>query len=176
MQKLHTLLAWLLLLVLAVHLSAGLITLLTPLFIEQRLFARILLGLACLHGVLALWKTVRHKSLRGLLSYGRLNRVFWLRIGSGLAVLALAFVHRLLWVMDTPFGALLLDFEWPSLLVQLLFCGALSVHLVLNIKPLLMDSGLQTAGRTERLCKVAAGLLLLLAALAAVAYFLGVSL
>ena len=72
------------------------------------------------------------------------------RVLSGAAILILAFIHRTLWTIRTPFGVLLRDFEWPSLLAQELLTAALLIHILLNLRPLLMDSGLESGGRLLR--------------------------
>lgn len=172
-QKFHTILAWLLLLLLILHLVMGSVTLLTPIFLVQGQFAYVFMGFVGVHAVLALWKVARRHSLGGLRAYCKANRTYCLRILSGLAVLVLALVHRNLWVIRTPFGVLLKDFEWPSLLAQLLLAAALAVHILLNIRPLLIDSGIDAAGRARKWMTVITVLLLGLSVVGAVAYFMG---
>lgn len=173
MQKFHTLLAWLLLLMLIVHLILGSVTLLTPLFLLQTPFPLVFLAFVCLHAALALCKTLCRGGLRTRLSYPRENARYWLRLTSGGAVLALVWVHRTLWTVATPFGVLPRAFEWPSLAAQLGLTAALAVHCLLNVRPLLMDSGCSGAGRGAKALRVLALLLALLAAAGAAWYFCG---
>ena len=107
------------------------------------------------------------------MAYPRENIRYWLRIASGAAVLALVWVHRTLWTVDTPFGVLPRAFEWPSLLAQLGLTAALAVHCALNVRPLLMDSGLDSAGRSAKLLRLLTVLLALLALAGAAGYFVG---
>lgn len=112
---------------------------------------------------------------RGRTAYARENKSYWLRVFSGIAVLALALIHRTLWTIQTPFGVLLRAFEWPSLLAQLLFVTALTVHILLNIRPLLIDSALDPAGRAGRWMRGLTVALAALAAAGAILYFAGVT-
>ncbi len=171
MQRAHTVIAWLLLLLLILHLVMGSVTLLTPVFLNQRLFAYVFFAVVCVHGLLALWKTVRGKRVRQLTAYGRKNRRYWLRLVSGIAIFVLVLVHRTLWTLQTPFGVLLREFEWPSLLAQLLLVTALGVHVLANVQPLLIDSGIDPARRAGRWMRVLAVLFVLLAVMGACMYF-----
>ena len=174
MQKLHTLLAWLILLLLIVHLILGSVTLLTPLFLLQTPFASFFLARVCVHAVLALVKVFCRGGFRARAAYPGENARYWLRIASGAAILALVWVHRVLWTVSTPFGVLPRAFEWPSLLAQLLLTATLAVHCLLNLRPLLLDSGLDGGGRLAKLLRLLAVLLALLAfGGAAGYYFLG---
>ncbi len=173
MQKFHTILAWLLLLLLIVHLILGSVTLLTPLFLLQTPFALAFLALVCLHAALALFKTLCRGGLRARLAYPRENARHWARIASGGAVFVLVWVHRALWTVSTPFGVLPRAFEWPSLLVQLGLTAVLAVHCLMNVRPLLMDSGLCSTGRGARALRVLTVLLALLAVAGAAGYFVG---
>lgn len=176
MQKFHVILAWTILLLLILHLAMGVVTLLTPVFLLQSGFAYVFFGLVCVHGILALWKVVKGKRPGEVAAYLKENQNYWLRVGSGVAIFVLALIHRTLWTIHTPFGVLLRDFEWPSLLAQLLLVAALAVHVTLNIRPLLLDSGIDTAGKAKKLMRLLTALLLLVAAVGAVCYFAGVSL
>ena len=150
MQRFHVIIAWLILILLILHLIMGSVTLLTPVFLVQSQFATVFLGFVCVHAALAAWKVLRGKGLRSLTAYAGKNRAYWVRIASGAAILIAAFVHRTLWTIHTPFGVLLRDFEWPSLLAQELLTAALLIHILLNLRPLLMDSGLESGGRLLR--------------------------
>lgn len=172
MQKFHTLLAWLLVLLLVLHLILGAITLTTEIHLLQGLLPTVFLALVLLHAVLALYKVSRKKGFSHAMAYGKRNHLYWLRIFSGVAVLALVFVHRVLWTIETPFGVLLKDFEWPSLLVQMLFMGLLALHILLNIRPLLIDSGLDVQDKTKKRLGLFPALLFAAGAAAVVLYFL----
>lgn len=173
MQKFHVIIAWLILILLILHLIMGSVTLLTPVFLVQSQFATVFLGFVCVHAALAVWKVLRGKGLRSLTAYAGKNRAYWVRVVSGAAILIAAFVHRTLWTIHTPFGVLLRDFEWPSLLAQYALVAGLLVHILLNIRPLLIDSGLDSGGRLHRAMKIVTAVLAVLAALGAAVYFAG---
>lgn len=175
MQKFHPILAWLLLLLLIVHLVMGSVTLLTPVFLINKPFVTVFFVLVCLHAVISLARMLRKGWARGRFSYPKENWIYWVRVLSGLAIVVLALIHTTLWVVHTPFGVVLRDFGGPSLLAQLLFVAALAVHILLNIRPLLLDSAVDPAGRASRWMRGITVILTALAAVAALLYFAGVS-
>ena len=97
MQKFYPVLAWLLLLLLIVHLILGSVTLLTPVFLLQTQFAWVFLGFAAVHALLSLGKLAGKHWARGRFLYLRENRIYWFRLLSGLAVLVLALFALSIW-------------------------------------------------------------------------------
>lgn len=172
-HKFHTIIAWLILILLILHVLMASVTLLTPVFLLQSQFAYVFMGFVCVHAVLALWKVFRKKGARTFGQYIAENRNYWLRVLSGIFVLVLAFVHRTLWTIMTPFGVLPKSFDEISLIMQLLFVAAIGIHILLNIRPLLIDSGIDTDGRMHCWMKRMTAALLVLAVVGAVGYFMG---
>ena len=173
MHKFHTIIAWLLLILLILHVLMASVTLLTPIFLLQSHFAYVFMGFVCVHGVLALWKVFREKGPRMLRQYIWENKKYWLRVLSGVLVLVLALLHRTLWTIVTPFGVLPKSFDEIGLVIQLLFVTVIGIHILLNLRPLLIDSGIETQGRMHRWMKVMTAALLVLAVVGAVGYFMG---
>lgn len=176
MQKFHPIIAWVVLILFIVHLAMGCVTLLTSVFLVQGHFAYVFMGFVCLHGVLALWKVVRGGAWRAMLRYPKENGRYWLRVLSGAAILFLALQHTQLFTIRTPFGVLLRPFGTPSLLWQLALSAALAVHVLLNLRPLLLDSGIDPDARAQRWVRAVSALALLVAAAGAVCYVAGVKL
>lgn len=175
MQKFHPILAWLILLLLIVHLVMGSVTLLTPVFLINKPFVTVFFAMVCLHAVISLAKMLRKGRARNRFSYLKENGTYWLRVLSGLAILVLALIHTTLWVVHTPFGVIMREFGWSSLLLQMLFVATLTMHILLNIRPLLLDSAIDPTGRAKRWMSGITVILAALAAVAAICYFAGVS-
>ena len=176
MQKFHPIIAWMVLILLIIHLAMGCVTLLTPVFLVQGQFSYVFMGLVCLHGILALWKVVRGGMWRDMLRYPNANGRYWLRVLSGAAILLLTLQHTQLFTIHTPFCVLLRPFGVPSLLWQLTLSAALAVHVLFNLRPLLLDSGMDPDARMQRWVRTVCVLALLAAAVGAVCYAVGVKL
>ena len=84
--------------------------------------------------------------------------------------------HTQLFTIHTPFGVLLRPFGVPSLLWQLTLSAALAVHVLFNLRPLLLDSGMDPDARMQRWVRTVCVLALLAAAVGAVCYAVGVKL
>ena len=94
----------------------------------------------------------------------------------GAAILLLTLQHTQLFTIHTPFGVLLRPFGVPSLLWQLTLSAALAVHVLFNLRPLLLDSGMDPDARMQRWVRTVCVLALLAAAVGAVCYAVGVKL
>ncbi len=102
-----------------------------------------------------------------MLRYPNANGRYWLRVLSGAAILlfdpaAHAAVHNpyAVWRAAAPFGV-------PSLLWQLTLSAALAVHVLFNLRPLLLDSGMDPDARMQRWVRTVCVLALLAAAVGA---------
>lgn len=106
---------------------------------------RIMLTLLVLHAVFGIILTVR--TLRTCresgISYFRGNKLFWARRISGFAVLLLIFFHVMTF-LSTGSGAFRLPyFGGGALTIQLLFVAAVAVHVIANVKPILISFGIR---------------------------------
>lgn len=147
MYRIHALFAVLLLVLLVLHLAAAAVTLLTAAFFAQEMLRCFFFAVVCMHGLLALWRVLRGKGLRELMAYPGKNKTYWLRVGSGIAVFLLLLIHRTLWTEQTGFGLLPKNFTQGSLVVQMLFLIVLATHIMSNIRPLLLDFGVDSVRR-----------------------------
>ena len=132
-----------------------------------------MLALVIVHAVIGVVLTVRtfREQARAGVAYPGLNKRFWAVRTSGLALVMFAAGHVL--VFGGPDGEFvrLAFFGHAELIVHLLLVGALAVHVLCNMEPLLIDLGLPSPrGRAADALVVFAILLFLMAA-AFVFYF-----
>ena len=137
--------------------------------------SRLLLALVCVHVLVSVWLTVRtlRTVRRSGASYTKENRLFWIRRGSGLALMLLLAAHVLLMSGTTRSGAYRLNlFAGSQLAVQILMVLALLVHLACNITPLRIALGLEDPRKLRIDLLLVLTVLLLLAGAAFVIYFI----
>ena len=105
-------------------------------------------------------------------SYFKENRLFWARRISGLAIMALLAFHL------TAFGEMgsgvyrLKWFDTGKLVTQLLLAAALAVHVISNVKPMLIAFGIRSLRARAGDILVILSVLLLFMAAALVVYYL----
>ena len=131
--------------------------------------------LAALHaciGVKLTWDTLQAQRKAGA-AYWKENRLFWARRLSGLAVLVLLVFHLFAFSYTTPEGYTRLAwFSAGKLASQLLLAAAVAVHVLANLRPLLISFGVKRLGAWAGELLFALSLLLLLMAAAFVIYYL----
>jgi succinate dehydrogenase/fumarate reductase cytochrome b subunit len=100
--------------------------------------------LVVVHMVIGLWLTVLtiQISKRAKACYVRENLLFWIRRVSGFAVMLLVFWHFALFAQTGEGVFRLANFGTPEMIGQLLLVLALAVHLLCNIRPLSVALGL----------------------------------
>lgn len=75
-------------------------------------------------------------------SYFKENRLFWTRRISGFACMVFVLLHVILFMGDTSGGAYRLNlFAAPQLIVMIFFVISVAVHVLTNIKPLMIALG-----------------------------------
>ena len=134
-----------------------------------------MLVLAALHGAISLKLTADALKImkRTGASYLKENRVYWIRRISGIALILFMTMHVLIFRGEETGGMYLLGYFGAGQLVsQILMVVSLLVHLLTNIRSLKIAFGLEDKGnfRTD-VCLVLA-LLLLLAGLCFVVYYI----
>ena len=77
------------------------------------------------------------------ISYGRENRIFWARRISGFAVMLFVFCHIAIFMGSSGDVYRLTVFEGVQLATQILLVISLAVHVLTNIKPLLISFGIK---------------------------------
>ena len=136
--------------------------------------AWIMVGLIAVHVILSTILTVGSLRVwrRTGTAYFRENRLFWARRISGFAILVLIFFHL------TAFGHTvegiyrLRVFDAARLTTQLLLVAAVAVHLITNIKPMLISFGIRALRPRAADILFFLSVLLLIAAAAFILYSL----
>ena len=173
MRRIHTLVAAALTAVVLLHALCGSFLLIGTSRRPMVFLAWLAAALLGLHVTLSLvltgqmWRSLRGRTCR----YVRLNRDFWLRRISGLAVLVLLVFHIGMFGVTEDGTYFLLPFTAVRLAGHLLFMAAIAWHIAMNLKPLCLALGCPGLDWQSR----RAGLVLLVfcgfAVLAAIIYF-----
>ena len=117
--------------------------------------AWVMLALIVLHVIIGIKLTVDSLRLvkKSGASYGKENRLFWLRRVSGLAVMAFIATHLLIFTGTEDGGIVRLHlFGGMQLATQLLLVASIAVHVLCNIRPLMIALGVR--GGKERFLDV----------------------
>ncbi len=137
--------------------------------------ARIMVALIAAHaviGVILTARTIRAQSRSGA-AYWRANSLFWARRVSGLALLLLLAAHMTAFGTANASGAYRLRlFAGPQLALHLVFAAALAVHILANVRPLLIGLGVRSLKEHAGEILFVLAALLLFAAAAFIVYYL----
>lgn len=101
-----------------------------------------LIGIHTLIGCILTLRTLRAQKASGA-AYFRENRLFWARRISGFAIM-LTIAGHILVFLGTNDGVYRLSlFEGPQLALQILLVLAVAVHVITNVRPLLISFGIR---------------------------------
>lgn len=144
MRKLNTILSVLLLFICLLHGLMGSFMLLGISSGAGKFLAWIGVGILAAHTVLGLLLTAQtfRASRSGGKLYGKQNALFWARRTSGLAILLMLFFHIGVFGRVQDGVYILFPFTTVRLLTQLLLVASVFVHLLLNLRPLLVSLGI----------------------------------
>jgi hypothetical protein len=134
--------------------------------------ARALFVLVIVHTLIGIILTVQSAkvSRHTKALYFRENKSFWIRRISGIAIVILIFIHIMLFG-HKPDGSNTL--AWLNMFLQLLLVGSIFVHVISNVKPLLVAFGSQ-AGKKKKIVIISVfSLLTVFWALAMIIYYAG---
>lgn len=174
-RKLNTMLSGLLILIFMVHGIMGGFLLLGIGSSAGKILAWIGVAVLAAHtgiGVLLTVQSLRTAKRAGG-NYLRQNRIFWARRASGLAILLLLFFHIGLFGGIENGQYILFPFTTVKLIVQLLFVAALFVHILINIRPLLVSLGITSDQERRGDIYLLLSVLLLFIAGAVILYYIG---
>ena len=178
MRRINAIITALIMILFLVHMIWGGLELIGVVAGGSSLFSVIswtMLGLIVIHIIIAIKltaDTIRACRLSGV-SYFKQNKVFWIRRISGVALLLFIAIHVLIFMGDSSDGLFLLaEFTVFRLITQILMVISLIVHLLTNIPPLRIAFGLEDKGNLRTDIILILGLLLLLAAITFVIYFI----
>ena len=105
-------------------------------------------------------------------SYFRENKLFWIRRISGFAVMFFIAAHIILFMGYGSGGAFRLNlFDVPQLIMSILLVLSVLLHIVTNIRPMMLGSGIRGAKEFIADMAVIFSVLLLVSGIAFVVYF-----
>lgn len=137
--------------------------------------SHLMLALIAVHAVISISLTVDtiRISRRSGISYGKRNRLFWIRRISGFALMLFVAAHVLLFIGTTESGAYRLNlFAAGQLASQILMVLSLLVHFACNITPLRIALGIEDRKKFRTDVLLVLSVLLLLAGAAFVIYYI----
>ena len=139
-----------------------------------KVLARAMVTLICVHSVIGIKltaDTLRLQRKSGA-AYGRENRLFWIRRISGFAVFWFIFLHMAVFLGKDGGMVRLSYFGTVELVSHLLLAAALLVHLITNIRPLLIAFGIAGGRNYLKDILFVLSVVLLFTAAAFVVYYL----
>ena len=123
-------------------------------------------------GLLLTAQTFRASRSGGKL-YGKQNALFWARRTSGLAILLMLFFHIGVFGRVQDGVYILFPFTTVRLLTQLLLVASVFVHLLLNLRPLLVSLGIVRDKEQRGDLYLILSILVLFAAGSIILYYIG---
>ena len=105
--------------------------------------------------------------------YGKQNALFWARRASGLAILLMLFFHIGVFGKVQNGVYILFPFTTVRLLTQLLLVASVFVHLLLNLRPLLVSLGIVRDKEQRGDLYLILSILVLFAAGSIILYYIG---
>ena len=132
-------------------------------------------GILAAHTVLGLLLTAQtfRASRSGGKLYGKQNALFWARRTSGLAILLMLFFHIGVFGRVQDGVYILFPFTTVRLLTQLLLVASVFVHLLLNLRPLLVSLGIVRDKEQRGDLYLILSILVLFAAGSIILYYIG---
>lgn len=156
MRKFNTILVLLILILLLDHVVFGGLYFfgVVPGVFKPVAFA--MLALVVLHAIISMIVTIRAEKagFQTKARYNAENRDFWLRRASGIAILILAILHAFMMSKDKNGVARLASMPKPLRLATPLLVFAVYLHLMSNVRPLLISMGVRKIDRKEIIIKV----------------------
>ena len=133
------------------------------------------IGILAAHTVLGLLLTAQtfRASRSGGKLYGKQNALFWARRTSGLAILLMLFFHIGVFGRVQDGVYILFPFTTVRLLTQLLLVASVFVHLLLNLRPLLVSLGIVRDKEQRGDLYLILSILVLFAAGSIILYYIG---
>ena len=144
MRKLNTILSVLLLVIFLLHGIMGSFMLLGIGSNAGKILAWVGVAVLAVHagiGIILTVQTLRVEK-NSPNHYRKQNAMFWARRASGFAILILMFFHIGLFGGVQDGAYILFPFTTVKLIAQLLLIASLAVHLMINIRPLLVSLGI----------------------------------
>lgn len=145
MRKINGIIAMTVLALFVIHGVLGALNLMNVAPVTTKAMSHTMLALIVLHAFITIGLTVRSVSIaaKTRAPYFRQNRLFWARRISGVLILLLVFFH--LTAFGTNSGSVfrLVPFDLFRLITQILFLLSIAVHIITNVKPMLITFGIR---------------------------------
>ncbi|MBR1731003.1 MAG: hypothetical protein IJ725_01030 [Ruminococcus sp.] len=145
MRKLNAIITASIMLIFVLHAVTGSLNMMNIAPIITRVEAYVMLGLICVHTVLGAVLTVKSVKVwkdTGA-PYFRENINFWTRRLSGLVIMILIVFHITAFSSNTAGAVTLPYFGVFRLVTQLLLVLSIAVHVITNVKPMLISFGIK---------------------------------
>ena len=143
MRRLNGILAFAAIVLFLVHgvLSSLLMMDISPVFVKGLPYA--VAGVVGVHALISLGYTIRTLCVarRTHAPYFKENRLFWSRRISGFVILCLITFHVIAFTDNSGGVFRLVPFDLYRLIMQILFLCSVAVHLIANVKPMLISFG-----------------------------------
>ena len=143
MRRINGILAVAVLIMFIVHGIFGALNMMNIAPLIAKVLSHTMLTLIAVHAVISVGLSVQsvRTAVRTKAPYFKMNRLFWARRISGVLIMTLVFFHM------TAFGYTeggvfrLVPFDLPRFILQMLFLLSVSVHVISNVKPVLITFG-----------------------------------
>ena len=108
-----------------------------------KVLSHTMLTLIAVHAVISLGLSVQsvRTAVRTKAPYFKMNRLFWARRISGVLIMALVFFHMTAFGKNEGGVFRLVPFDLSCFILQMLFLLSISVHIISNVKPVLITFG-----------------------------------
>ncbi len=174
MRKINAVLTAVIMLIFVLHAVTGSLNMMNIAPIITRIEAYIMLGLICVHVVLSAIlsvKSVRVWKTTGA-PYFKENILFWTRRLSGVVIMILIAFHTTAFRSETAGAVTLPYFGVFRLVTQLLLVASIAVHIITNVKPMLISFGIKKLKPRAGDILFFLSAVLLVAAIAFIIYFI----
>lgn len=145
MRKINGIIAMLVLVLFIIHGILGALNMMNIATVIVKVLSHTMLSLIVVHAVLSIILTVRsvRTAVKTKAPYFRHNRVFWARRLSGILIMALVFFHMTAFGYTSGGVFRLVPFDVFRLITQILFLLSVAVHIITNVKPVLITFGVK---------------------------------
>ena len=145
MRKINGIIAMTVLVLFLIHGLLGALNLMNIATVIVKALSYTMLALIIVHAVISIVLTVRsaRTAVKTKAPYFRHNRLFWARRISGVLILALVFFHMTAFGYTSGGVFRLVPFDVFRLITQILFILSIAVHIITNVKPVLITFGVK---------------------------------
>lgn len=143
MRKINGILAVAVLMMFMIHGIFGALNMMNIAPLIVKVLSYTMLTLMAVHAVISVGLSVQsvRTAVRTKAPYFKNNRLFWARRISGVLIMALVFFHMTAFGTNEGGVFRLIPFDLPRFILQVLFLLSVAVHVISNVKPVLITFG-----------------------------------